>query len=127
VFLIFAFDGILTICSKAYSLPSGTVPGGMTFMHFLSWQNCPSPHVTPWQLISENPDIDGKYWGAAAFRIGRRATATKSPIIAYHVTVFIDLFILLEAPKNKVLVILVEEGGLHLAEVQQALSSHKSH
>ena len=96
-------------------------------MHFLFWQNCPSPHVTPWQLMSANPAIDGKYWGAAAFSIGRRATATKSPIIAYHVTVFMALFILLEAPKNKVRVILEGEEELRFLEAQQALSLHKSH
>ena len=66
-------------------------------MHFLSWQNCPSPHVMPWQLMSAKPAMLGKYWGAAAFNMGRRATATKRPIIAYHVTAFMFiLFILFE-------------------------------
>jgi len=82
----------------------------------------------PWQLISANPDMDGKYWGAAAFSIGRRATATKRPIIAYHVTVFIDLFILIIVSKNKVQGILMGEGEPHsLPHGPQVPSLHKSH
>jgi hypothetical protein len=34
--------------------------------------------------------LAGKYSGAAAFRIGRRATATSKPIIAYQVTLRIE-------------------------------------
>jgi len=91
-------------------------------------QNWPSPHVTPWQLMSANPDIVGKYWGAAAFRTGRMATATKSPIIAYHVTVFNVNFILIKAPKNKVQEILKAIRGFHYSpQCQQALSLHKIH
>jgi hypothetical protein len=97
-------------------------------MHFLSWQNCPSPHVIPWQLMSANPAMDGKYWGAAALSMGRSATATKRPIIAYHVTVFIDLFILFNMFKNKVRVNLEEEEELHpFQQSLQGLSLHKSH
>jgi hypothetical protein len=78
--------------------------------------------------MSANPAMDGKYWGAAAFSIGRRATATKRPIIAYHVTVFIDLFILLINSKNKVQAILMEEEEPHsLPHDRQVPSLHKSH
>jgi hypothetical protein len=40
----------------------------------------------------------GKNSGAAAFKKGKKATATKRPIIAYHVTVFNANFFILTCP-----------------------------
>lgn len=82
---------MIRIC--AYSSPSGTGYGLVsTSRHLLYWQNWPSSHVTPAQSTSRNPEMDGKYSGAAAFKRGRSATDTSNAIIAYQVIVLIENF-----------------------------------